>query len=89
MLLNTKADFIVSNPPYIAPEEIPTLQREVRDWEPHIALTDFADGLKFLSAIARRNSETISSPEGELIFEMGYDQSQRIKALVDRESGES
>src|SRR5262245_43922006 len=40
------ADFIVSNPPYVSDEEIPSLQPEVRDWEPRLALTDSSDGLK-------------------------------------------
>src|SRR4029453_16743986 len=29
---------VVSNPPYVEPEELATLQPEVRDWEPHVAL---------------------------------------------------
>ena len=31
-------DLVVSNPPYVEPDELPTLQPEVRDWEPHVAL---------------------------------------------------
>ena len=81
----TKADFILSNPPYVAPEEIATLQREVREWEPHIALTDFADGLNFYRRLLVETKDFLS-PEGQLIFEMGFDQSQKIKALVDHES---
>ncbi len=79
---NTKADFIVSNPPYIAPEEIATLQREVRDWEPHIALTDFADGLNFYRRLLSEAPEFLQ-PHGYLIFEMGYQQADTIKALID------
>ena len=79
---NTKANFIVSNPPYIAPEEIATLQREVRDWEPHTALTDFADGLNFYRRLLVEAVEFLQ-PEGYLIFEMGYEQAATIKALID------
>ena len=79
---NTKADLIVSNPPYIAPEEIATLQREVRDWEPHNALTDYADGLNFYRRLLVEAVEFLQS-EGFLIFEMGYEQSEKIKALID------
>ncbi len=68
-----KADFIVANPPYIPEAELPTLPREVRDYEPRLALIAgpdassvqrrlFADGPKFLK------------PGGYLICEMGYGQ---------------
>ncbi len=78
-----KADFIVSNPPYIAPHEIPTLQREVRDWEPHHALTDFGDGLQFYRRLLDE-APAYLKPKGYLIFEMGYQQAETIKAFVDR-----
>lgn len=78
-----KADFIVSNPPYIAPHELPTLQREVRDWEPHTALTDFADGLQFYRRLLDE-APAYLKPNGSLIFEMGYQQAETIKAFVDR-----
>ena len=80
---NTKADLIVSNPPYIAPEEIATLQREVRDWEPHNALTDYADGLNFYRRLLVEAGEFLQ-PEGYLIFEMGYEQVEIITSYVDR-----
>lgn len=80
---DTKVDFIVSNPPYIAPEEMPGLQREVRDWEPHNALTDFHDGLEFYRRLLVEAPKYLQ-PGGHLIFEMGYQQAETIKALVDR-----
>ncbi len=68
-----KADFVVSNPPYIAEAELPTLPREVREYEPRLALVAgpeaasvqrrlFTEGPKFLK------------PGGYLICEMGYGQ---------------
>ncbi len=48
---NKKFDMIISNPPYIESEVIPTLQREVRDHEPMEALDGGADGLDFYRAI--------------------------------------
>jgi release factor glutamine methyltransferase len=78
------ADFILSNPPYVSDREMPTLQREVRDWEPRVALTDSSDGLsiyrRLLSDAPRR-----LKPGGYLICEMGYTQSAEISAMVDRE----
>jgi len=44
-------EIIVSNPPYIAKDEMNTLQSEVRDFEPQKALTDFDDGLSFYKHI--------------------------------------
>ena len=45
-------DLIVSNPPYIAADEMPALAPEVRDWEPHLALTPAGDGLDAYRRIA-------------------------------------
>lgn len=75
------ADFILSNPPYVAQNELPTLQREVREWEPHLALTDFGDGL---SLYRRLLSEAPSrlKPGGYLICELGYTQSEAVSAMA-------
>jgi release factor glutamine methyltransferase len=81
--LAIKADFILSNPPYVASHELPTLQREVRDWEPHTALTDFGDGLQFYRRLLI-DAPAHLKPSGYLIFEMGYQQSETIKAFVNR-----
>lgn len=78
-----RADFILSNPPYIAQTEMPTLQHEVRDWEPTIALTDFGDGLQFYRRLLADAPRHLP-PGGHLIFEMGYQQAEMIKAFVDR-----
>lgn len=73
---------IASNPPYIDADEIPTLQREVRDHEPRSALTPGADGL----AIVRRllaDAPAHLARGGHLIFEIGYGQASAVRALVD------
>lgn len=80
----TFADFILSNPPYVAAKELPTLQREVRDWEPHLALSDFADGLSFYRRLLAEAPARLK-PGGYLICEMGYTQSEVISAMVDRQ----
>src|SRR5262249_42151915 len=77
------ADFILSNPPYVSDEEMPTLQREVRDWEPRLALTDSNDGLSIYRRLLKDASSRLK-PGGYLICEMGYTQSERISAMVDR-----
>jgi release factor glutamine methyltransferase len=75
-------DFIISNPPYVSERELPSLQREVRDWEPHIALTDFGDGLSFYHHLLNDSPLRIKSG-GYLICEMGYTQSEMVSSLVD------
>jgi release factor glutamine methyltransferase len=63
---------------------MPTLQREVRDWEPRVALTDGDDGLSFYRRLLRDVPARLK-PGGHLICEMGYTQSEKISAMVDRE----
>lgn len=76
------ADLIVSNPPYVAAHELPALQREVRDWEPHLALTDFADGLSFYRRLLQ-DAPARLRPDGTLICELGYGQAEAVRGLVD------
>ena len=81
--INQHADFILSNPPYIAADEMPTLQREVRDWEPRAALTDEGDGLSFYRRLLIA-APTFLKPGGWLLCELGYDQAARVIAVIDR-----
>lgn len=76
------ANFIISNPPYVAANELPALQREVRDWEPHLALTDDGDGLSFYRRLLQ-DAPTRLKPGGYLICEMGYTQSEAVLAMID------
>ena len=68
--INKKADMLISNPPYIAKEEVSGLMKEVKDYEPLVALTDNNDGLKFY----RRFAEIIPrilKDNGTAIMEVG------------------
>ncbi len=76
-----QADFIVSNPPYIATHEMAALQREVREWEPHAALTDNADGLSFYRRLLAETPQHLKS-EGYLLCELGYQQAEVVTATV-------
>ncbi len=82
------ADFILSNPPYVAENELPTLQREVRDWEPHTALTDHGDGLSFYRRLLA-DSPSRLKPSGYLICELGFGQSDAVLAMADSPIWES
>jgi len=72
-----KFNIITANPPYIKRAEIDTLQREVRDFEPRIALDGGEDGLDFYRRIASKIHRYVARG-GMLIVECGEDQAQDI-----------
>ena len=80
-------EYIVSNPPYIRKDMIPTLMEEVRDHEPLIALDGGEDGLDFYRKITREAAEHLYSG-GMLFFEIGYDQGKAVKLLMEEEGYE-
>ncbi len=73
-------DLIVSNPPYIAAAEMPSLDPEVRDHEPRLALTDDADGLSAYRAIAAGAAAHLT-PGGRLLVEIGAGQGPAVSGL--------
>ena len=73
-------DLIVSNPPYISAEEMADLQPEVRNFEPHEALTDHGDGLSAYRAIAKGALDHLT-PGGRLLVEIGPTQAGAVTAL--------
>ncbi|MDU9003777.1 peptide chain release factor N(5)-glutamine methyltransferase [Sedimentitalea todarodis] len=75
-------DLIVSNPPYIAQDEMPELQAEVRQHEPEMALTDGGDGLGAYRSIAARAADHLR-PGGRLLLEIGPTQADAVIALLD------
>nr|WP_314758161.1 peptide chain release factor N(5)-glutamine methyltransferase [uncultured Lachnoanaerobaculum sp.] len=77
-----KYDIIVSNPPYIQSDAVDTLESEVKDFEPRLALDGDADGMKFYKIIAE-NYETYLADNGVLALEIGYDEADDIRALFE------
>lgn len=77
-----KYDIIVSNPPYIQSDVVDTLESEVKDFEPRLALDGDADGMKFYKIIAK-NYETYLADNGVLALEIGYDEANDIRALFE------
>ena len=79
-------DAIVCNPPYIAESDKPTLQPEVRDYEPEIALYGGANGLR---VIARLLAETgpLLKPAGYLIIEIAQGQAHAARELAQNPIG--
>ncbi|MDE6387946.1 MAG: peptide chain release factor N(5)-glutamine methyltransferase [Lachnospiraceae bacterium] len=77
-----KFDIIVSNPPYIRTGVIDTLMPEVKEHEPRLALDGQEDGLFFYREIIAR-ATTYLNREGMLLVEIGYDQGEEVRALME------
>lgn len=75
-------DLIVSNPPYVSEAALAGLQREVRDHEPRVALSPGGDGLSVIRRLLTEASAFLK-PSGHLLMEIGFDQGERVRNLVD------
>lgn len=73
-------DLIVSNPPYITAAEMNELSSDVRDYEPHMALTPGGDGLSAYRIIAE-GLAGFKAPEGRALFEIGSKQGPDVTAI--------
>jgi release factor glutamine methyltransferase len=74
-------DLIVSNPPYVPIEDREGLQREVRDWEPHVALFGGPGGFEIYERIAR-DALRVLRPGGHLAMELGFGTSPRVTKIL-------
>ncbi len=74
-------DLIVSNPPYIATEEIASLDASVKDYEPVWALDGGKDGLRFYKGIIKY-WKSLLRPDGLLIFEVGEGQARDVAEML-------
>ena len=72
-------DIMVSNPPYIPTAEIQTLERDVKDYDPMLALDGGADGLDFYHALSKQHLAPA------LFIEIGKDQEKQIIPLFEQE----
>jgi release factor glutamine methyltransferase len=80
--INTDKAFqlVISNPPYIPVDEIARLDPEVKDHEPHAALTDEGNGLSFYPRIAAFAKKSLV-PGGWVMVEVGYGQAARVAEI--------
>ncbi len=79
--IDGKFDLIVSNPPYIKSEDVLTLQKEVKDFEPKLALDGGVDGYDYYRIIAEKAGEHLNNG-GVLLLECGVGQAQTIAELL-------
>ena len=80
LALDEQFDVIFCNPPYIETTEIANLDKQVKDFEPHLALDGGEDGLKFYRAIAEK-LQSIMQKCGKAYFEIGYNQGQTASEI--------
>jgi len=73
-------DFIVSNPPYVRPGDMSRLQREVREYEPHVALFSPADELAIYRRLVAGAYERLRSG-GYLMMEIGIGMEEEVLDL--------
>jgi release factor glutamine methyltransferase len=73
-------DLVISNPPYIAHDELASLAPEVRDYDPMVALDGGDDGLAAYRAIAAEATRLLA-PGGRLFVELGAGQESVVRAL--------
>ena len=73
---------MLSNPPYVAERDLPALQREVRDWEPRLALVGGLTGLELYRRLLPQALRFLK-PGGTLIMEIGYNMQAEITHLFD------
>ena len=80
-LNDRKFDLIISNPTYIKSEDVLTLQKEVKDFEPVMALDGGKSGLDFYKIIAE-NVKQYLNPNGALLLECGIGQAEDVAKLL-------
>lgn len=77
-------DVVASNPPYVPRTDQPVLQREVRDYEPHVALFAGPTGLEIYERLIA-DAQRILRPGGWLLVELGYNSLDSVRALLARD----
>ena len=80
-LIFHKYDLIISNPPYIKKLDLNKLDREVKNYEPNLALDGGLEGLSVIRKVIKKASELIKIG-GKLILEIGYDQKEPVKKML-------
>ena len=80
-------DLVVSNPPYVPGTDLAGLQREVRDYEPHIALSAGPTGVEIYERLIA-DAARVLRPQGWLLMELGYNSLDSVRAMLERDWSE-
>lgn len=75
-------DLLVSNPPYVPGADAANMQREVRDWEPHVALFAGDTGLEIYQRLIAA-AETVVKPGSRVILELGYQSLAAVREMLE------
>jgi len=78
-----KYDLIISNPPYIKNADLRYLEKDVKEFEPRLALEGGLDGTSEIRKVIKKSSELIKYG-GKLILEIAYNQKKEVKRLLNR-----
>ena len=78
-----KFDLIVSNPPYVSENDYESLEPELKNHEPKIALTDNSNGISFYKHIIEASDQLLKKP-GKIYFELGIDQSAQVQEYFEQ-----
>lgn len=79
-------DVIACNPPYIPRDAVDRLDRSIRDYEPRMALTDEADGLRFYQTMARE-AGALLAPGGAVMVEVADDRADAVREVFTAQPG--
>lgn len=82
----TPFDLIVANPPYVGESEADKVQRQVREFEPKIAVFCGTDGMDVYRRLVPQASDTLR-PGGWLVMEIGYSSEAKVKELLASQTG--
>lgn len=80
-LCDHRFDVVISNPPYVPARDKTTIQREVRDYEPDVALYGGDDGLEIYRRLIPE-AERLLKPGGWLVMEIGYALGDAVSAML-------
>ena len=80
--VNGAVDIIASNPPYVPLMQMASLQREVGEHEPRVALSGGRDGLDFYRRLLIE-APLLLKPNGYLVFEIGFGQLDSVRSMID------
>ena len=80
-LIFHKYDLIISNPPYIKKIDLSKLDKEVKNYEPKLALDGGLEGLSVIRKVIRKSSNLLKI-NGKLILEIGHDQRELVRKML-------